>query len=199
MIPQRWRSALAVASLAFGGCAHAPAGKPEPRFDFSRVRAVAVTDVAGSDGGVVTQELIRQLVAWGFTVTSEPARADAVLSGKVVEYRPDEKMIVFLGHATISGVNEQPVPVTNPVVPLSGNPLRQDGQPAGQPAAQMVSSHAYAAVQLTLSDPKTRKILWTDGYSYEGLSMALTLKAATETLAASLRRVLPPTPAPKAS
>lgn len=176
---------LACCLLAWTGCATKVVVKPG--FDFSKIHRVAVLPFEGPGGPTVTNEFVRQLLASGLDVADRARGVDAVLSGTVIDYRPNNPLMVFLGLASIPVPGSQPVVVTNPVVSAGGIQVTPKGTAFGLPNAQMVTVNVSVGIHARLSDSASGRAVWAQDYSYEALDAQGAIQAVASTLVKSLR------------
>jgi len=178
--------------LSFGGCAaHRAAAAPAAQA--ASVHRVAVLPFENDPENAVSNEFIRQLLGSGLQIVDRSASgtADAILAGKVLDERPSDKMIIYLGKVSVPTKNGPGVEVDNPVVSEPLNPVAAQGSPMGIAGTQMVSVNALVGVAATLTMQKpASRILWADQYTYEGLDLAHTTRAVAGVLAQSLRAAL---------
>lgn len=160
-------------------------------YDFSKVNRVAVQPFGGSGGEAVTSEFVRQLVGTRLSVSDRKKGADVVLTGSVTDYRPGDKMMVFLGDTSTTNPNGQTVVVTNPVVSLSGTQVTSQGAAMGVPNSQVLSVSASVGIIARLIDSKTGDVVWSDVYSYEGMDVQSAMQAVVGSLVRSLAKVVP--------
>lgn len=175
--------------LLFPGCANRMSVKAD--YDFSKVRRMAVPEFSGPGGDAVANEFVRQLVATRLEVTERREGADLVLSGAVTEFKPGDKLMVFLGDTTTVSPGGQTVVVTNPVVSLSGTQVTTQGAAMGLPNTQVVSVSASVGIIAKLLDAGTGEAVWSDSYTYEGLDIQSALDAVVGAMVRSMGRVIP--------
>jgi len=175
--------------LGMMGCATKMTVKPG--YDFSAIQRISMGPFQGQGGSAISNEFIRQLVGTRVSITEQVSGADVVLSGSVTEYKPGNKLLVFLGESTVPGANGQTVVVTNPVVSLSGSGITPEGAAMGLRNTQVVSVSATVGVIAQLKDAKTGDVVWADSYSYEGLDTASATESVISSLVKSLRKVIP--------
>jgi hypothetical protein len=177
-------------TLLLTSCAtQRPAQKPvKSGYNFSQIKRMALGRFEGQGGDAVGHEFVRQLVAAGFAVTDQQQNAEVVLSGTVTDYRPSDKMLVFIGTAKFPGAKDQPIEVTNPIV---NSAAPTDISALGLPKIQVVAVSAGVAVDARLVDVKTGETVWANSDSYEGLTMPSAIQTMTTALVRSIRRVIP--------
>ena len=163
----------------------------KPGYDFSKVKRISVQPFGGSGGDAMSNELVRQLVGTSLNVSEKKQGADALLVGAVTEFKPGDKLMVFLGDTPTTNSAGQTVVVTNPVVTLSGTQVTPQGSAMGLPNTQVVSVSASVGVIARLVDAKTNDVVWSDTYSYEGLDIQSAMQAVISSLVKSLGRVVP--------
>ena len=136
-----------------------------------------MTPFEGMGGTAAADEFVKQLVRTGVEVTDARHPGDVILKGSVTEYMPNNQLMVILSD-------------DNPIVSPSSQ-ATPEGAALGAHQAQMASVIATVGIQARLIDASTKKIVWADSYSYEGLDLSAALGAAVGSLTRSLRRVLP--------
>ena len=119
-------------------------------------------------GNAIEHEFIRQWSHPAVALSERALGAEAVLSGTVTEYKPNEKLLVVLGTATIVAPNGASVVQSNPVIALSMNPAASPRWAVGN-HPQIVSELAIVGLQLRLVDARSGALLWRDETSYEQL------------------------------
>jgi len=160
-------------------------------YDFSKIHRVAIQNFEGTGGDAVKNEFVRELVGSSLNITEHRKGADVVLMGAVTEYKPGDKLMVFLGDSNTVTPSGQAVVVTNPVVTLSGTQVTPQGTAMGVPNTQILSVSASVGVIARLVDAQTGDIVWSDTYSYEGLDIQSAMQAVISSLTKSLSRVVP--------
>jgi len=181
--------AFALCVLTFCSSCATPK-KVKSGYNFNHVKRVALGTFQGAQGGgPVGQEFVRQLLDAGFIVTAQAQNADVVLSGTVTDFRPADKMLVFLGTATFPGPGGKSVEVTNPIV--SGMAQTADATALALPKTQMVTESASVGVSAQLNDAQTKELVWSNAYSYEGLNMPSAIQTVARSLVRSIRRQIP--------
>lgn len=178
-----------IAELCISGCA--PTATIKPGYDFSRIRSLSVAKFEGEGGPAVSNELLRELVGSRLEVSDRSKGADATLSGAVTEYKPSQKLLVFLGNTHTVSPNGQTIVVSNPVVSLSGTQVTSQGPAFGLDNTQVITVSASVGVIARLVDVRTGSVVWSDEYSYEGLDVQGALQAVAGSLVRSLQRALP--------
>jgi hypothetical protein len=142
----------------------------------------------------VANEFIRQLLASGLEVSDRSKEVDAVLVGRVTDYKTGDKFMVFLGNTSTVNAGGQMVAVTNPVVSLGGAPITSKTAAFGVPHSEIIAVNATVAIAARLSYAAGGTVAWADEFSYEGLDIQDAVRAAVGGLVNSLRRVVPRTP-----
>jgi len=163
----------------------------KPDYDFSKVHRVSVQGFGGQGSDAVTNEFVRQLVGTTLDVSERRQDADVILTGAVTDYRPGDKMMVFLGETNTTTPGGQTVIVNNPVVSISGTQVTSQGSAMGLPNTQVLSVSASVGVIARLVDGKTGDVVWSDVYSYEGMDIQSAMQAVVGSLVKSLARVIP--------
>jgi hypothetical protein len=167
----------------------APAPKPvKSGYNYNHVKRIALDTFAGQGGDAVSHEFVRQLVAAGFAVTDQKQNAEVALSAPVTDYRPSNKMLVFIGAAQFPGAKDQPVDVTNPIV---NSAAPTDVSALSLPKIQVVAVSASVGVEARLVDVQTGETVWTNSDSYEALSMPGAVQTLTTALVRSIRSLIP--------
>ncbi|MFA5975474.1 MAG: hypothetical protein WC859_04835 [Elusimicrobiota bacterium] len=176
--------------LLFSGCAahHRVQLTAKPLV----IRRIAVAPFRGTGGAAATDEFIRQFLRTGVKVMKQNKDADAILSGGVTEYRPDNKLTVFLSSSSRVNASGQTVAVSNPIVSLSGNPVMVEGTSFSQPGIQMIAVNASVGVSARITNAVTGAELWSGDYTYEGIDPSAALSAVVRLLVQSMGRVLSP-------
>ncbi len=177
-------------SLLIMSCA-SPRMSVKPGYDFSKIRKISVANFAGNGGAAVSDEFVRMLVGSKLEITDAKHRGDVVLNGSVTEYRPSDKLMVFLGDTSLVSPGGQTVVMNNPIVALSGSQVTPQGAAMGVPNAQVVSVSATVGVIARLVDQTTGAVVWADSISYEGLDIQSALQGTVGSLVRSLARVMP--------
>lgn len=171
------------------GCA-AKKANIKAGYNFAGIHRLAMGAGSGAGHEAVATEFVRQLVTSGLTITEQSKAADAVLVITVVDYKPDDKTLIFLGKVQSANGAESTVTLINPVVSMAGRQAMPETALAGWPKMQMVSGSASLGVIAQLKDAHTGQVVWTDSYSYEGLDMASAARLVVERLATELKRVI---------
>lgn len=169
-------------------CASNPRVKPPE--GVSRIRRVAVVRFRGSGGDVITQEVIRQLRGSGVAVSEQLLGADAVLSGEVTEYNPDEQLRVFLGTTTTVTPTGQSLLQSNPIVLANAAQVTAQGPAFQLENSQIVSVSAEVGLAARLVVSPSGKVVWSDEFSYEGLDMPKAVQVVVNVLVKSLCNAL---------
>ncbi len=160
-------------------------------YDFSKIRRVAIQNFGGSGGEPIKNEFVRQLVGSSLSISEQRKGADVVLMGAVTDYKPGDKLMVFVGESRSLTPSGQTVVVTNPVVTLSGTQVTPQGAALGLPDTQILSVSASVGVIARLVDAQTGDVVWSDTYSYEGLDIQSAMQAVVSSLVKSISRVVP--------
>ena len=160
----------------------------KPAFDIVRVRRIAIAKFDGDGGPAITQAMTRALTESGVLIVDRSRGADALLTGMVVEYKPDRKWMVFLGRTQTTTPDGRAMEVSNPVVAPGGRPVLTR---MGENQIQMVCAGASVSVIARLLSSGNGDVMWAGEFSYEGLDLAAAQQPVISTLAQSLRRSLP--------
>jgi hypothetical protein len=185
------RPALLVAALiASPGCVSRPVVVKTEAFDFANVHRVCVVPFHGPGGDLVTNEFVRQLVASGLTVSKTSEHVDAILSGTVTDYRPNNKVLIFVGKVKIPA-HEETVEISNPVVSPGGPDENTQSLAFGTQLPQLVGSFGSINVTAVLSSPITQKPVWANDASYEALEATGAVQPAVHTLVLLLQKAIP--------
>jgi hypothetical protein len=166
----------------------------KPGYDFSKIKKISVGSFVGPGGSAVSDEFVRLLIGSGISIVDAKHTGDVTLSGSVTEYRPGDKLMVFLGDTSVAGANGQTVVMNNPIINLSGSQVSPLGPAMGVPNTQVVSVSATVGVIARLVDTPTGSVVWADSLSYEGLDIQSALQGTVGSLVRSLSRVLPQVP-----
>lgn len=180
-----------LSALCFLSACVSPRMTVKQGYDFSKIKKVSVAAFAGPGGDAVSDEFVRHLVGSGLEITDAKHAGDVVLNGSVTEYRPSDKLMVFLGDTSLMGPNGQTVVLNNPIVSLSGTQVTSQGPAMGVPNTQVVSVSATVGVIARLVDTATGNVVWADSMSYEGLDIQSALQGTIGSLVRSLGRVIP--------
>jgi hypothetical protein len=155
-----------------------------------KIRRVAVTPFEGTSGAAVSNDFVRQLLAAGLEVSAQAQDADAIFSGEVLEYRPSDKVLVYLGNTPVIVAGGSAVTVTNPVVSLTSAAGNNEGPAPSRQSTQIVSVIATVSAKARLTEAKTGRVVWTDEYGYESLDSAGASQTVATVLVRSLRHSL---------
>jgi len=180
-----WTAVGALACLLVSACAAHRAAPARLGFDFSRLRRVEVLPIEGDGGEAGRQALVRQLLRAGYEVLNHGQEADAVIAGVMMDYRPSDKRMIFLGGAAAANANGEKFEITDPVLSGSGLPNASDGVAYSLPKSQMAAPLASVSLQIRVSAPGGA-IVWRREASYEGLDPSVALDAVARILVASL-------------
>jgi len=164
----------------------------KPAAYFSKIRKISVVSFEGTGGSEVTVEFVRQLLARGLEVTDGQHPGDAVLRGVVVDYKPSNTLMVFLGKTTVLVPGGQPVTVNNPILSPGAAQVTPDAAVVGTQNAQVASVSAAVGVEARLTDPSSGAALWAGRYSYEAVDMPGAVQTVVGALAQSLSRAVHP-------
>jgi hypothetical protein len=181
---------ILMVAAALSGCASRPAVVKIPAFQFDHVQRISVTPFHGPGGDLVTNEFVRQLLASGVAVSKTNENVDAILSGTVTEYRPNNKVLIFIGKVKIP-VHDEAAEISNPVVSPSGPDEATQSLAFGTQLPQMVGSFGSINVTAVLSDPATKRPVWANDASYEALEATGAVEPAVRTLVLLLRKIVP--------
>ncbi len=160
-------------------------------YDFSKIKRISVAPFTGIGGAAVSDEFVRILVGSRLEITDAKHPGDATLMGSVTEYRPSDKLMVFLGDTALMAPGGQTIIMNNPIVSLSGSEVTPQGPAMGVPNAQVVSVSATVGAIVRLVDSATGNTVWADSMSYEGLDLQSALQGTVGSLVRSLSRVIP--------
>jgi len=181
-----------VLAVSLTACVPATTAKAVKKgYDFAAVKRASVAPFQGNGGAAVANEFIRQLVGTGLSVTEQASAADVVISGRVTEYRPNNKILVFLGESSTPGANGPSVVMTNPMISISEGSVSVEGAAMARRGTQMVTVNSTVGVIVQMKDAKTGDIVWADSFGYEGLDMNSATRSTVERLIQTLQRVLP--------
>jgi len=162
--------------LALAGCA-IPQIATSPAFDFTKVKRISVSTFEGPGGQVATDEFVKKLIGSGIEVTDAHHPGDVILVGFVTEYKTNAQLMVFLGE-------------NNPIV-APGAQETPEGVALAIHKAQVASVMAAAGIQARLLEVSSKRIVWADSYSYEGLDLPYALESVVDALTRSMARTLP--------
>lgn len=157
----------------------------------AKIQRISVHTFVGGGGQAITDEMIRQILGTGVEVADKDHKGDAILEGRVIEYKSNQSQMVFLGNTSLVGPGGQMVVINNPVIASGSAPMTPDSPTMGLSNAQVVSQNAAVTAEAKLVDPSTGATLWSGRFSYEALDMPAALNVVAETLVRSLRSVIP--------
>lgn len=201
------RVALAAVVLC-AGCS-GPEVAFNPRYEFSKLRRVAVAAFDGQGGSAAADYLSHALLAGGADVVErsrleavlneqnlrargvldpETARrvgrilgVDAVFLGSVTEYAPQQSyLIVTDSSANYISAGASPV----------GSATRFTNTPAfGSPGTSIITSSAQVGLTARLVDVESGSVVWSAHQSYEGFDLDSAMSAVTVSFARTLSHV----------
>ncbi len=180
-----------VSAFCFLSACASPRMAVKQGYDFSKINRISIAPFSGTGGNAVSDEFVRLLVGTGVEITDTKHPADVILNGSVTEYKPSDKLMVFLGDASVMNSAGQSVILNNPIVSMSGTQVMPQGMAMGVPNAQVVSVSATVGIIARLVDAKTGSMVWADSMSYEGLDINSALQGTVGTLVRSMGRVMP--------
>jgi len=173
----------------------------KPGFDFSTIRTVRVNTFASdasapSSGEAVRQGMIAQLIASGFTVVADNSvDVDAVISGSVTSFLPDQRFLVNSpnrGSSMIYGGQGHRGGGRNQVIEVNGSNVYNLGPAFGMPGSSVIASNATVGVTAYMTDARTGVIVWSNSLTYEGLDLTSALNGVVRFLVRSIPRTAPP-------
>ena len=203
-------SALAAAVLC-GGCS-GPEVAFNSRYEFSKLRRVAVASFEGSGGAAAADYLSHALLASGADVV-ERSRLEAVLNEQNLRARGvlDPETVrrvgkilgvdaVFLGSVTEYAPQQSYLIVTDSsanyivagAAPV-GSGTRFTNTPAfGAPGTSILTSSAQVGLTARLVDVESGSVVWSAHQSYEGFDLDSAMSAVTVSFARTLSHVWRP-------
>lgn len=173
-----------------GGCASQAPLKPAA-LDISRIHRIAVLPFDGQGGDQAANALARRLLDAGLQITDQDKNVDAVITGVMTDFRPVAKRMVFLGNSRLATLGGQTVSVNNPVVSAVDVPGTPESVAFERPREQMATVYAGAGAAVRLTEAVSKKVIWADDYSYEGIDVGSALQGLANKLVRSLSRLLP--------
>jgi len=200
-------AALAVAVLLASGCA-GPQVTFNKRYEFSKLKRVAVSRFEGAGGSAAADFLSHSLLGSGADVVErsrleavldeqrlssggalDPSTArrvgrilgvDAIFIGSVTQYAPPQSYLIYSGSNSIIVQGATAV----------GSATTFSNQPAfGAPGTNILTSSAQVALTARLVDVETGSVVWSAHQSYEGFDLDSAMSSIAESFARSLADV----------
>jgi len=163
-------------------------------YNFAKINSIKIGQFSPASGypnssSVVANEFIRQLLAMGYTVKTDPSdKADVELFGSVTQFNPNRKYLMQASNTTdttgqnIIINNTQPMEINGSQVYTLGSSLGPDAN------LSIIATNANCGIAAYLKDSITGDVVWSTTYSYESLDLA----AAAENTVRYILSDLPP-------
>jgi hypothetical protein len=164
-------------------CASMPVETPQA--NVPAIESVYLEPFTGGFGKEFTQEIRRQLGAMGIALAAKEESADATLGGSVIDYRPNQKLMIFLGTTqTVNSLGEAAM-LTNPIVSTGGSQALQQNT-----NTQIVTTQASLGIMARMVDRRSGKPVWSAQILYEGFDAQSVSRSVAESLARSIQTKL---------
>jgi hypothetical protein len=177
-----------LAALVLGGCATQKPAPSQPQT--TSIRRISIQPFEGTGGTDVTREITAALKAAGWSIAEKGEAGDVTLWGMVTDYRANQKLMIFLGETNIFSGNKS-VTVSNPLVSMSGSQVLPQGPSISLTNPHVVLERAIVGISARLITHPKQGIIWSDGFSYESLTLQHARHVAVSTLVRSLSRAAP--------
>ncbi|MCL2798706.1 MAG: hypothetical protein FWD54_00255 [Endomicrobia bacterium] len=165
----------------------------KPDYDFASVRTVRVGNFSSADnfansGDMVQSAFIRQLLARGFMVVTDPnSNADVVIEGSVTTFSPDRRYLVRMppddgrrGHWR-GGHRD--------MVEVGGSNVYDLGPAFGfNDGSRVIASNATVGVFAFMTDIRTGKVVWSISQTNEGLDLSSALDGVVRFMVRTIPR-----------
>lgn len=146
-------------------------------YDFSKIKTFYVESFGDSNvAATVRNAVIKQLMLKGFGVRSASGDdVDMVIAGTVSQYQPSKTYLVRDHQNTPNAIiyNDNPFEI-------SGSSIYDSGTAFGMGDAKLYSTTATLGLSISMKDPKTREIVWTNSYTYEGFDADSSIEGAVK-------------------
>lgn len=192
--------------LAWAACA-GPEVAVQKKFDFRKVKRVAVLEFSGQGGGAASDLMTQALLARGADVVErkqldalvqenrlsatgllDPGTikqmgqvlgVDALILGSVNSYSQPQSYLVFTG-------SDHPYPA---VTALNSGSVYSQGPAPGLSGADVITSAAVVGLTARMVDVETGSILWSASQTYEGIDADSAMRPIADGFGDSLRTV----------
>jgi curli biogenesis system outer membrane secretion channel CsgG len=198
------RASAASLLLLLAGCM-GPEVTFNKRYEFSRLRRVAVSRFDGPSGAAAADFLTHALLGSGADVV-ERSRLDALLAeqrlsgrgaldpatvkrvgrilgvdgifiGNVTHYAPARSYLVYTGSSTV---------VAPPVTPVGGASRFSRTAASAAPGTDILTSSAQVGLTARLVDVETGSVVWSAHQNYEGFDADSAMSAISKSFARTL-------------
>ncbi len=158
-------------------------------YNFSGIKKIYVEEFKsspdfGSAGNVVRDSFIRELMKSGYTVTENDLEADGIIGGSIITFSPEKKYLIMLSKPG----NDAKVVLHQPIE-IGGSNIYSFGSAFGlKEENQIIVSNATVGVSALMKDSKTSEIVWSNSFTYEGLTLDTALNGLIRYLVRTIPR-----------
>jgi len=146
-------------------------------YDFSNIKTIYVAEFGYSqEGKVIQSAVIKQLMQQGYKIKSAYDQdVDIIADGSISTYQPSQTYMIRDYDDDLSNTiiyNDSPFEV--------GGSVYDAGTVFGISDARLFSTTASVGLSISMKDPKTNEIVWTNSYTYEGFDLNTSLEGVVK-------------------
>ncbi|OGS22463.1 MAG: hypothetical protein A2252_01340 [Elusimicrobia bacterium RIFOXYA2_FULL_39_19] len=165
-----------VVLLLLTSCVSTKRAVVKPGYDFGKISTIGIgkfspSDSSNASGETVRNEFARQLLSAGYNVKWSDTEGDVVVEGSVNQYIPEKKYLFYKPKSADKTIVVSPTEVTG----VNGYSV---GKAYGMGEnAEIVVTNAMVGLNVRIVDPKTREVVWTNSYTYEGFDIQTAIES----------------------